>query len=67
MIKLGPGNDAAAEEALAAWPDGLQIGGGITIDNAISWLDKGASKVMEDYREIDRYSLWWEDSQETQW
>ena len=58
MIKLGPGNDAAAEEALAAWPDGLQIGGGITIDNAISWLDKGASKVMEDYSEIDRYSLW---------
>ena len=58
VIKLGPGNDAAAEEALAAWPDGLQIGGGITIDNAISWLDKGASKVMEDYREIDRYSLW---------
>ena len=58
MIKLGPGNDAAAEEALEAWPDGLQIGGGITIDNAISWLDKGASKVMEDYRKIDRYSLW---------
>ena len=58
MIKLGPDNDAAAEEALVAWPDGLQIGGGITIDNAISWLDKGASKVMEDYREIDRYSLW---------
>ena len=57
MIKLGPGNDAAAEEALEAWPDGLQIGGGITIDNAISWLDKGASKVMEDYHEIDRYSL----------
>ena len=58
MIKLCPGNDAAAEEALAAWPDGLQIGGGITIDNAISWLVKGASQVMEDYREIDRYSLW---------
>ena len=67
MIKLGPGNDAAAEEALEAWPDGLQIGGGITIDNAISWLDKGASKVMEDYREIDRYSMWCEDSHETQW
>ena len=67
MIKLGPGNDAAAEEALEAWPDGLQIGGGITIDNAISWLDKGASKVMEDYHEIDSFSLWWEDSHETQW
>ncbi|MEI6176411.1 MAG: phosphoribosylformimino-5-aminoimidazole carboxamide ribotide isomerase, partial [Verrucomicrobiota bacterium] len=30
VIKLGPGNDEAAREALAAWPGGLQIGGGIT-------------------------------------
>ena len=45
VIKLGPGNDAAAEEALAAWPGGLQVGGGITIDNAKTWLDKGAAKV----------------------
>ena len=45
MIKLGPGNDTAAQEALAVWPGGLQIGGGITIDNAKSWLDKGAAKV----------------------
>jgi len=27
IIKLGPGNDAAALEALAAWPGGMQIGG----------------------------------------
>ncbi|KAJ7351875.1 Enzyme that catalyzes the fourth step in the histidine pathway [Desmophyllum pertusum] len=46
VIKLGAGNDAAAEEALAAWPGGLQIGGGITIDNAKTWLDKGAAKVI---------------------
>lgn len=45
MIKLGPGNDTAAQEALAGWPGGLQIGGGVTIDNAKSWLDKGAAKV----------------------
>lgn len=45
MIKLGPGNDEAAEQALAAWPGGLQIGGGITIDNAQAWLEKGAAKV----------------------
>ena len=45
VIKLGAGNDAAAEEALASWPGGLQIGGGITIDNAKSWLNKGAAKV----------------------
>lgn len=47
VIKLGPGNDMAAQEALAAWPGGLQIGGGITIGNAKSWLDKGAAKVQK--------------------
>jgi phosphoribosylformimino-5-aminoimidazole carboxamide ribotide isomerase len=46
VIKLGPGNDAAAREALAAWPGGLQIGGGITADNAVEWLDAGASHVI---------------------
>lgn len=46
IIKLGPGNDAAAEEALGAWPGGMQLGGGITADNAGTWLDKGASHVI---------------------
>lgn len=46
VIKLGPGNDEAAREALAAWPGGLQIGGGITADNAKEWLDAGASHVI---------------------
>ncbi|KAJ3545387.1 hypothetical protein NMY22_g2464 [Coprinellus aureogranulatus] len=46
VIKLGPGNDAAAKEALAAWPGGLQIGGGISEENAREWLDAGASKVI---------------------
>ncbi|KAH8926940.1 5-proFAR isomerase [Atractiella rhizophila] len=46
VIKLGPGNDAAAEEALKAWPGGLQLGGGITAENAVNWLAKGASKVI---------------------
>lgn len=46
IIKLGPGNDTAAEEALAAWPGGLQLGGGITADNAGRWLDLGASHVI---------------------
>ncbi|MCX6875567.1 MAG: phosphoribosylformimino-5-aminoimidazole carboxamide ribotide isomerase [Verrucomicrobia bacterium] len=46
VIKLGPGNDAAAREALAAWPGGLQLGGGITLDNARAWLDAGASRVI---------------------
>ncbi|RUS29221.1 hypothetical protein BC938DRAFT_480912 [Jimgerdemannia flammicorona] len=46
IIKLGPGNDDAAREALGAWPGGLQIGGGITADNAQEWVDAGADKVI---------------------
>ncbi len=46
VIKLGPGNDDAAREALAAWPGGLQIGGGIGANNAADWLDAGASHVI---------------------
>ncbi|KAF0501961.1 Phosphoribosylformimino-5-aminoimidazole carboxamide ribotide isomerase [Gigaspora margarita] len=46
VIKLGPGNDEAAREALRAWPGGLQIGGGITLDNAREWIDAGADKVI---------------------
>lgn len=46
VIKLGSGNDAAAREALAAWPSGLQIGGGISVANAKEWLDAGASHVI---------------------
>jgi phosphoribosylformimino-5-aminoimidazole carboxamide ribotide isomerase len=46
VIKLGTGNDDAAREALAAWPGGLQVGGGITADNAAEWLDAGAAQVI---------------------
>jgi phosphoribosylformimino-5-aminoimidazole carboxamide ribotide isomerase len=46
VIMLGPGNTLAAEEALAAWPGGMQLGGGINADNARQWLDKGASHVI---------------------
>jgi len=46
VIQLGPGNDAAAREALAAWPGGLQIGGGISLENAAAWLEAGASHVI---------------------
>ncbi|KAG2181154.1 hypothetical protein INT43_008736 [Umbelopsis isabellina] len=46
VIKLGSNNDEAAKEALAAWPGGLQVGGGITVDNAQQWIDLGASKVI---------------------
>lgn len=46
VIKLGPGNDDAALAALAAWPGGLHLGGGITGDNAERWLSAGASHVI---------------------
>ena len=46
VIMLGPGNESQAREALVAYPGGLQIGGGINIDNATSWLDAGASHVI---------------------
>lgn len=46
VIKLGPGNDAAAREALSAWPGGMQIGGGITAETAEDWLEAGASHVI---------------------
>ncbi len=46
VIMLGPGNDEAAADALAGWPGGLQVGGGITDKNAGRWLDRGASHVI---------------------
>ncbi len=46
VIMLGPGNEAAAEDAFRTYPAGLQAGGGITAANAADWLDKGASAVI---------------------
>ncbi|KAK7960859.1 hypothetical protein PG988_012073 [Apiospora saccharicola] len=46
VIMLGPKNDEAATEALAAWPGGLQVGGGINDTNARKWVEKGAEKVI---------------------
>lgn len=46
VIALGPGNDAAARRALAAYPGGLQFGGGVRLENAAGWLDAGASQVI---------------------
>ena len=46
VIMLGPGNEAAALEALRAYPGGLQIGGGLTLENIGPYLDAGASHVI---------------------
>ena len=46
VIKLGPGNEAAALEALQVYPNGLQLGGGVSVENAAGFLDEGASHVI---------------------
>src|SRR5271170_6875043 len=46
VIMLGPGNETAGRAALKAYPGGLQIGGGVTINNAASYLEDGASHVI---------------------
>lgn len=46
VIMLGPGNENGARSALAAFPGGMHIGGGINSGNARSWLDAGASHVI---------------------
>ena len=46
VIKLGPGNEDAAQGALSVWAGGLQIGGGVTAENASDYLAMGASHVI---------------------
>jgi phosphoribosylformimino-5-aminoimidazole carboxamide ribotide isomerase len=46
VIMLGAGNETAARSALAAYPGGLQLGGGVNASNARAWLDAGASHVI---------------------
>jgi phosphoribosylformimino-5-aminoimidazole carboxamide ribotide isomerase len=46
VIMLGQGNELAARNALQAYPGGLQVGGGINIDNAPIWLAHGAAQVI---------------------
>jgi phosphoribosylformimino-5-aminoimidazole carboxamide ribotide isomerase len=46
VIMLGDGNETAARAALAAFPAGLHIGGGVNASNARGWLDAGASHVI---------------------
>jgi len=46
VIQLGSGNEAEARAALAAYPGGLHLGGGVNAQNARGWLDAGASHVI---------------------
>ena len=46
IIMLGPNNQEAALQALRTYPGGMQVGGGITPDNAQVYLQAGASHVI---------------------
>ena len=46
VIQLGSGNESEAHGALAAFPGGLHLGGGVNAANARGWLDAGASHVI---------------------
>ena len=46
VIQLGSGNETEARAALAAFPGGMHLGGGVTDQNARDWLDAGASHVI---------------------
>jgi len=46
IIRLGQGNEEASIEALKAYPNGMQIGGGITNENAAKYLEAGATHVI---------------------
>ncbi len=46
VIMLGPGNEEATFLALQTYPNGLQVGGGITADNAKKFIDAGASHII---------------------
>lgn len=46
VIALGQGNEEAVLEALKAWPNGLQFGGGVNRENAARYLEAGASHVI---------------------
>jgi len=46
VIALGPNNQPQVLAALAAYPSGLQFGGGVNLENAASYLDAGASHII---------------------
>jgi phosphoribosylformimino-5-aminoimidazole carboxamide ribotide isomerase len=60
VIMLGPGNERAAKDALRAFPEGLQVGGGITNENAQEYLDEGASHVIVTSFVFSGGSVQWE-------
>ena len=46
IISLGPNNQQEVMRALAAYPQGLQYGGGVNLENAAIFLKAGASHII---------------------
>ncbi|MDR0516793.1 MAG: phosphoribosylformimino-5-aminoimidazole carboxamide ribotide isomerase [Fibromonadaceae bacterium] len=46
IIMLGSGNEEAALKALKAYPGGMQIGGGISKENALKYIEAGAAAAI---------------------
>lgn len=46
MLGADPLSNAAAIEALHAYPGGLQVGGGINSENCLNYIEEGASHVI---------------------
>ena len=46
VIALGPNNQQQVLEALTAYPNGMQFGGGVNRENATRYLEAGASAVI---------------------
>ena len=60
IISLGVNNQHALTNALSTYPKGLQVGGGITIDNAQRYLEAGASKVIVTSHLFENSQFSWE-------
>ena len=60
VIALGPGNKQQSLAALNAWPNGLQYGGGVNLENALEYLHAGASHVIVTSYLFDEDTLSWQ-------
>ena len=60
LISLGQNNQQSVLDALTAYPKGLQFGGGVNLDNALNYLNAGASKVIVTSYVFEGYQFSWE-------
>lgn len=60
VISLGPNNKQQALNALSAYPNKLQYGGGVTPDNANEFIQAGASQVIVTSYLFEQGAFSWE-------